>query len=70
MSRKYWATISDEPVKGKYVAYVWSFTQGENLVWLTRGHKTFNIMPSKQKAEELADYWNHCFLNNGTLATH
>lgn len=67
MARRIWAIVSDEPVKGKHIAYALPFTSGENLVWICKGHKTFNIMPSKQKAVELADYWNECYEKNGTL---
>ena len=69
MSRKRWAAVTDEPVKGKYISYALPFTQGENLVWICKGHKTFNIMQSKQEAVKLTDYWNDCYLKNGTLAT-
>lgn len=69
MSRKYWSVIVDEPVKGKYIAFAHSFNSYLNLVEITKGHKAFNLMPSKQKAIAQADYWNECYLKNGTLAT-
>ena len=69
-TRRRWAAVTDEPVKGKYVSYALSFRGNENLVWITRGHMTFNIMSSKQEALELTNYWNECYRKNGTLATY
>lgn len=68
--RKRWAAVTDEEENGKYISYALSFSQCDNLVYICKGHLTFNIMPSKQKAIELTNYWNECYRKNGTLATY
>ena len=66
MGRRRWSVVVDEPFKKKYVAYALDYGTNDNMVWFCRGHKTVQLMPSKQKAVELAEYWNSCYKENGT----
>lgn len=64
--RKKWSVVTDE-INGKYVSYSLPFYPNDNLVWVCRGHKTFNIVSSKTRADEIADYWNEAYKKNGTF---
>jgi len=67
MKKTLWAAVVNEPEQGKYTAFTHSFNRNTNLVGVTDGCLIFHLCESKKEAVELADYWNECYKNNGTL---
>lgn len=52
----------------KFYAFVQKVHTGYNLTTLSNipNIASANILPTKKRAYEVADYWNACFKRNGT----
>lgn len=63
--------VNREPENGKYFAEVLRVRDNVDLLGIFAGYKdlkTVNACTTKKAAEELRDFWNECFKNNGTYA--
>lgn len=67
MRKTYLAVTESE--NGKNFSYVIGIGENENVFSALSRYKNLesgHIFPTKKKAQEVADFWNECYKNNGT----
>jgi hypothetical protein len=69
MTKTFYYAVSEKNEQGKNYAFTITATENDNLLSIFARYRNLayiNACKTKKQATELADFWNDCYIANGT----